>query len=165
MWDELCRCDDADARPVKGSMRLRAHMMRVASGPEAFLALRDHFTRSMATLNVASYILGVGDRHPENFLLSSHMEIVGIDFGAGFGHGTLCLPYPELFPIRLTPNVLQVVAPLDGRTVFQACVAPRRVWVPECPRARRPPPPPPPSPVCRRVQVHGARDGCPARRP
>lgn len=40
--------------------------------------------------------------------------VVGIDFGAAFGHATSSLPVPELIPFRLTQQFTAVLAPLDS---------------------------------------------------
>ena len=38
--------------------------------------------------SIASYLLGIGDRHLENFLVNTvDGEILGIDFGCAFGAG------------------------------------------------------------------------------
>lgn len=56
----------------------------------------------MATFSIASYLIGVGDRHLENFLVdTTDGEVFGIDFGIAFGSGTQ-LALPELMPFRLT---------------------------------------------------------------
>lgn len=36
---------------------------------EVWLERRTNFTRSLATMSIAGYILGLGDRHPSNILL------------------------------------------------------------------------------------------------
>jgi DNA-dependent protein kinase catalytic subunit len=56
----------------------------------------------MAVFSIASYLLGIGDRHLENFLVdTSDGEVLGIDFGIAFGSG-VSLSVPELMPFRLT---------------------------------------------------------------
>lgn len=64
--------------------------------------IRDHFLANYAVVCAAGYILGIGDRHLENFLLNySTGEVVIIDFGYSFG-SAIGLPIPELMPFRLT---------------------------------------------------------------
>ena len=60
--------------------------------PEAFLAMRGLFSRSLAALTACAHILGIGDRHLDNFLLSKATgQVIGIDFGHAFGSATyLC---------------------------------------------------------------------------
>jgi Phosphatidylinositol 3- and 4-kinase len=41
-------------------------------------------------------------------------SVVGIDFGAAFGHATSSLPVPELIPFRLTQQFTSVLEPLDS---------------------------------------------------
>ena len=70
----------------------------------------------MATFSIASYLIGVGDRHLENFLVDiTDGEVFGIDFGIAFGSGVQ-LAMPELMPFRLTQQIEGVIAPhpLEG---------------------------------------------------
>ena len=61
---------------------------------------------------IAGYILGIGDRHLENFLLNySTGEVVTIDFGYSFGFG-LSLALPELTPFRLTRSFEYLTKPI-----------------------------------------------------
>jgi len=47
-------------------------------------------------------LIGIGDRHLENFLVdTTDGEVLGIDFGIAFGSG-VHLSIPELVPFRLT---------------------------------------------------------------
>lgn len=48
---------------------LRDYLMKLAASPEAFLFLRKDFAHSLACISIFGYILGIGDRHLENFLL------------------------------------------------------------------------------------------------
>jgi DNA-dependent protein kinase catalytic subunit len=85
------------------------------------------FAKSLASFSACSYILGIGDRHLDNFLFNNvsvpcdHTckpsrsvaslnplccpgqtdgTLLGIDFGAAFGFGVVTLPIPELLPFR-----------------------------------------------------------------
>lgn len=61
----------------------------MSATPEAFLALRSHFVRSHALLCISHWILGIGDRHPNNFMVNMETGgMIGIDFGHAFGTAT-----------------------------------------------------------------------------
>lgn len=86
---------------------------RQCASPEAFLTVRQRFASSFAALSVASFVLGIHDRHLDNFMfLKSTGQVAAIDFGAAFGLG-LNMPVPELMPIRLTRQLRSVLRPLD----------------------------------------------------
>lgn len=70
----------------------------------------------MAVFSIASYLIGIGDRHLENFLIdTTDGEVLGIDFGIAFG-SNLHLSIPELMPFRLTQQIEGVISPhpLEG---------------------------------------------------
>ena len=92
---------------------LRASISERCASADAFLAVRRAFAASFATLSMANFILGVGDRHLDNWLfLQDSGRVAAIDFGAAFGMG-LNMPIPELMPIRLTRQLRSFFAPLD----------------------------------------------------
>ena len=77
--------------------------------------LRSNYARSLASISASHYLLGIGDRHTSNVLISEEAGcLIGIDFGHAFGSATQLLPIPELMPFRLTPQLLGVLQPLDA---------------------------------------------------
>ena len=48
---------------------LREYFLRLAASPEAFLYIRDDFVHSLSAISISGYVLGIGDRHLENFLV------------------------------------------------------------------------------------------------
>jgi phosphatidylinositol kinase/protein kinase (PI-3 family) len=92
---------------------MRDYLMRLASSPEAFLFIRKGFAHSLAAISIYGYILGIGDRHLENFLLDLKTgRLLPIDFGHAFGSATELLPIPELVPFRLTRQLVGALEPL-----------------------------------------------------
>ncbi|XP_048223408.1 DNA-dependent protein kinase catalytic subunit [Perognathus longimembris pacificus] len=92
---------------------LRRAFVRMSTGPEAFLALRSHFASSHALLCVSHWLLGIGDRHLNNFMVATDTGgVIGIDFGHAFGSATQFLPVPELMPFRLTRQFLSLMSPM-----------------------------------------------------
>ena len=97
----------------------------LSTSAESYLAMRATFSRSLASLTVASYVLGIGDRHLDNFMLDkSSGRCIGIDFGHAFGSATYQLPVPELMAVRLTRQVCCGVA----RTSHSVSPPSRSMW-------------------------------------
>lgn len=70
---------------------------------ESWLDRRTNFTRSLATMSMVGYILGLGDRHPSNLMLDRITgKVVHIDFGDCFEVAMHREKYPERVPFRLT---------------------------------------------------------------
>ncbi|XP_040828526.1 DNA-dependent protein kinase catalytic subunit [Ochotona curzoniae] len=92
---------------------LKRAFVRMSTGPEAFLALRSHFASSHALLCVSHWLLGIGDRHLNNFMVAVETgTVIGIDFGHAFGSATQFLPIPELMPFRLTRQFINLMLPM-----------------------------------------------------
>ena len=70
---------------------------------ESWLDRRTNFTRSLATMSMVGYILGLGDRHPSNLMLDRITgKVIHIDFGDCFEVAMHREKYPERVPFRLT---------------------------------------------------------------
>jgi DNA-dependent protein kinase catalytic subunit len=100
---------------------LRKHMRSLSSSTEAYFVLRNQFITSYAVASACQYILGIGDRHLSNWLMDeSSGRAIGIDFGMAFGHASMNIQVPELMPIRLTRQILKLIAPLEHRGLFES---------------------------------------------
>ncbi|KAJ2402158.1 phosphatidylinositol kinase- protein kinase tor1, partial [Coemansia sp. RSA 2559] len=70
---------------------------------EVWMQERTNYTRSMAVMSMAGYVLGLGDRHLSNIMIHSKSgKIVHIDFGDCFEVAAYRVQYPERVPFRLT---------------------------------------------------------------
>jgi DNA-dependent protein kinase catalytic subunit len=81
---------------------LRKALERLSKNYDSYLHLKNRFICNYAVSAVGCYLLGVGDRHLDNFLV--HLPtatIILIDFGYSFG-SSIDLSIPELMPFRLT---------------------------------------------------------------
>ena len=66
---------------------LRKALWLKSPSAELWLDRRIHFTRSLACMSMVGYILGLGDRHPCNFMLEREEgRVVHIDFGGALQH-------------------------------------------------------------------------------
>lgn len=67
------------------------------------------FIRSLAVTSILGYILGLGDRHPDNILVDFHTgEVIHVDYNVSFEKG-LRLSIPERVPYRMTPNLVHAL--------------------------------------------------------
>eukprot|EP01117_Protostelium_nocturnum_P012841 TRINITY_DN4758_c0_g1_i1.p1 TRINITY_DN4758_c0_g1~~TRINITY_DN4758_c0_g1_i1.p1 ORF type:complete len:2361 (-),score=843.62 TRINITY_DN4758_c0_g1_i1:69-7151(-) len=82
---------------------LKNILWQQSSTAESWLERRTTFTRSLATMSMVGYILGLGDRHCSNLMLDRLSgKIIHIDFGDCFEVAMNRDKFPERVPFRLT---------------------------------------------------------------
>nr|CAH8842728.1 unnamed protein product [Trichobilharzia regenti] len=102
---------ESPGRDLANILWLKSH------SSEAWFERRTTFTRSMATMSMVGYVLGLGDRHPSNIMLSRETgKVIHIDFGDCFEVATLREKFPEKVPFRLTRMIIAAmeVTGIDG---------------------------------------------------
>lgn len=100
----------------------------LARGAELPAAVVDNFARSAAGYCVATYVLGIGDRHNDNIMLRGDGRLVHIDFGHMLGNFKSKLGIKrERTPFVFTPPMAAVLggagAPAYARFEALACDA------------------------------------------
>ena len=77
---------------------------------EAWLDRRTTYTRSLATMSMVGYLLGLGDRHPSNLMLDRYSgKMLHIDFGDCFEASMHREKFPERVPFRLTRMLVRAM--------------------------------------------------------
>ena len=77
---------------------------------ETWLNRRTNYSRSLAVMSIVGYILGLGDRHPSNLMMSrKNGKIIHIDFGDCFEVAMKRTKFPEKVPFRLTRMLIKAL--------------------------------------------------------
>ncbi|CAI8507938.1 unnamed protein product [Hanseniaspora opuntiae] len=87
--------------------------------PAKWYNCKNAFSRSYAVMCMVGFILGLGDRHFDNILISEiDGSVLHVDFDCLFEKG-LDLPVPELVPFRLTNNIVDCLGITNVEGVFR----------------------------------------------
>lgn len=82
----------------------------MSGNAEAWLERRTNYSRSLAVMSMAGYVLGLGDRHPSNLMFDQISgKIVHIDFGDCFEVAMQRDRFPERVPFRLTRMLVRAM--------------------------------------------------------
>lgn len=77
---------------------------------EVWFDRRTNYTRSLATMSMVGYVLGLGDRHPSNLMLDRLTgKVIHIDFGDCFEVAMTREKFPEKIPFRLTRMLINAM--------------------------------------------------------
>lgn len=77
---------------------------------EHWLECRTRYTRTLATMSIVGYVLGLGDRHPSNLMIDPNTgTVTHIDFGDCFETAMYRDRYPESVPFRLTRMLVKAM--------------------------------------------------------
>ncbi|CAK9092592.1 unnamed protein product [Durusdinium trenchii] len=89
--------------------------------PQEWHRARQAYARSTAVSSIVGYIVGLGDRHPNNILFDVRTgELIHIDFGIAFEAGRL-LKVAEQVPFRLTRDIVAGLGCLGTCGLFRRC--------------------------------------------
>lgn len=79
----------------------------------------DNYMESNASYSVITYLLGIGDRHLENLLITNDGKLFHIDFGYTMNED------PKLYPppVKLNKQMINVFAGRYRRTFIDKCVS------------------------------------------
>lgn len=108
-WERLSIIQRAEVfdyvmrEPQCSAMDVANAMWLCANNAEEWLDRRNTYTVSLAVMSMVGYVLGLGDRHLGNIMLSmTSGKAIHIDFGDSFDVSRLRHVLPETTPFRLT---------------------------------------------------------------
>ncbi|OHT05528.1 PIKK family atypical protein kinase [Tritrichomonas foetus] len=101
---------------------IRKVTLKYSTDSADWLERRTIYTTSLATTSMAGYILGLGDRHLSNIMVTNRtMKLVHIDFGDCFEVAMHRSRYPEKVPFRLSPLMVNALEVSKIEGTFRLC--------------------------------------------
>lgn len=71
----------------------------------------DNFIRSVAGYSVITYVLGIGDRHFDNLLLTKNGNLFHVDFGYFLGRNPTIFNYP----MKLSVGMIEAMGGIESK--------------------------------------------------
>ena len=91
-----------------------------AKNSESWFVRRTNYSRSLAVMSIVGYILGLGDRDPNNILMNQETgKIVHIDFSNCFEVSMKRDRFPEKVPFRLTRMLIKALGITGVEGIFR----------------------------------------------
>jgi FKBP12-rapamycin complex-associated protein len=88
---------------------------------EMWLERRTNYARSLAVMSMVGYVIGLGDRHPSNILITRDTgKVIHIDHGDCFETAMHRDKYPEKVPFRLTRMLVRALGVSGVEGIFRA---------------------------------------------
>ncbi|KAJ3139195.1 hypothetical protein HDU90_000559 [Geranomyces variabilis] len=87
---------------------LRVQEANPALTPAQQAAFHENFTKSYAVMTLILWILGMGDRHLGNFLITPTGFLIPIDYDLVMGRGQMT-PVPDVVPVRCTDQIERAI--------------------------------------------------------
>lgn len=99
---------------------LKRSILQMSSNSQEFFILRKNFTETYAVMSAAHWVLGIGDRHLSNCIISkNNAKCFGIDFKHVFDSAIIDCKEVEIMPLRLTPVIQEILEPLKEHGLFR----------------------------------------------
>ncbi|KDO34064.1 hypothetical protein SPRG_01338 [Saprolegnia parasitica CBS 223.65] len=99
---------------------IESYLKHAAADGDALADAVDHFIRTCAGYCVATYVLGIGDRHSDNIMVASTGHLFHIDFGHFLGNFKVKFGFQrERAPFVLTPEMAFVMRASSSETRFE----------------------------------------------
>jgi len=77
---------------------------------ESWLIRRTNYSKSLSVMSIVGYLLGLGDRHPNNLMMEKQNgKIIHIDYGDCFEIAMKRNKFPEKVPFRLTRMIVKAL--------------------------------------------------------
>jgi FKBP12-rapamycin complex-associated protein len=97
-------------------------ILRVSADSVHWLELRSNYTASLATTSMVNYVLGLGDRHPDNVaFIETSGRLMHIDFVSACEGATKRRNFPETVPFRLTRLMIGALEVSKIEGTFRRC--------------------------------------------
>jgi FKBP12-rapamycin complex-associated protein len=99
---------------------IRETLWLKSQSAELWLGLTKNFAKSNALMSIVGYLMGIGDRHASNILVTQQTgQVVHIDFSDCFEKASMRTYVHETVPFRLTRMLVKALGPSGVHGVFE----------------------------------------------